>query len=451
MNKKTKNSSIFRDEEVYLRFLGLKLISFKKGKYGLIKGTGLLNPILEKLRLIPMIYLQAKFYKQYDNLSRWNGKRVANTFAPPVGSRPQLRAIKGLIKSHLLGRAFPLAMTFAITYRCQCRCVHCSAGYHRKTGVPELSTEEAKRLIDESQDLGITILAFTGGEPLLRDDIYELIGHVDKNKTLPIMFTNGLLLNEENAQKLADAGLYSIFVSLDSPYPEEHDSLRGMKGLFERAVEGIKLMKSKGVFVGISSYATRSATASGTYKKLYMLGKELGVHNVLLFDAVPTGKMLKDTSEMLTDEQREEILEFSRYIFSHKEVPPLSSQVWQNSVEGNLSGIGCLAANIQYYVSAYGDVTPCDFTPISFGNIRQEPLKKIWKKMIHHPAFRHRSCFCRMQHPAFRHFYIDPIPEGSPLPYPVEKLPRVDYRKQIYMVSDLEEKTDEEKAVGSEL
>ncbi|RKX99203.1 MAG: hypothetical protein DRP54_07705, partial [Spirochaetes bacterium] len=109
MNKKTKNSSIFRDEEVYLRFLGLKLISFKKGKYGLIKGTGLLNPILEKLRLIPMIYLQAKFYKQYDNLGRWNGKRVVNTFAPLVSSRPQLRAIKGLIKSHLLGRAFPLA------------------------------------------------------------------------------------------------------------------------------------------------------------------------------------------------------------------------------------------------------------------------------------------------------------------------------------------------------
>lgn len=419
------------EEQVLLKLFGLKLISFKKAPDGTFIGTGFLNPILEKLSLFTMLVVQARFYKQYKNLGRWKGKRVANSFAPPVGSRPQIRALKNLTKSHLFGRTSPVSMTFAVTYRCQCHCVHCSAGHHLKNDVEELSTAEAKKLIDDSQDLGITILAFTGGETLLRDDLFELISYVDQKKTLPIMFTNGLLLTDDTVEKLADAGLYSIFVSLDSPVPKEHDRLRGMPGLFEAAVEGIKKMKSKGVFVGISSYATRSETEKGMYKKMYKFAQELGVHNLMLFDGVPTGNMIKDTSDVLTTEQREEIVDYSDYIFSHSIIPPLSSMSWQNSLGAYLGGIGCLAANLQYYISAYGDVTPCDFAPLSFGNIRKEPLREIWKRMVAHPAYKHRTNICRMQNLKFRHFYIDSIPDDAELPYDIEKLPRVDYRTEV--------------------
>lgn len=394
---------------------------------GEIIGTGILNPLIKKLRLLVMLILQAGFYKNY-NLGRWKGKIVPNTFAPPIGSRPQLRAFRGLIKSHLLPWRVPIAMTFAVTYRCQCNCVHCSAGKHLRKDVPELTTKEAKKLIDDSQKLGVTILAFTGGEPLLREDIFELISHVDKRKTMPIMFTNGQFLTDENVDKLVNAGLYSIFVSIDSPIPEEHDSVRGMPGLYEAAIKGLKKLKEKGVFVGLSSYAIRSNTEQGMYKKLHKLGQKLGVHNIILFDGVPTGNMLHNIDELLTWKLRDEIYEFSANIFKNKIVPPLSSQSWQNSIEANLAGIGCIAANIQYYVSAYGEVAPCDFTPISFGNIRKEPLKKIWIRMARHPAYNHRSTFCRMQHHKFRHFYIDPIPDDARLPYSIAKLPRVDYR-----------------------
>ncbi len=413
----------------YLTFRDIKLISFKKKANGEIIGTGILNPLLEKFRLLPMLFLQANFYRKYDNLGTWKGKRVANTFAPPVGSRPQFRALKGLIKSHLCPHPFPVAMTFAITYRCQCKCVHCSAGRHAKKGNSELSTEEAKQLIDDSQKLGVTIIAFTGGEPLVREDIYELIAHVDQQKAMPIMFTNGLLLNDENVERLFQAGMYSVFVSLDSPFPEEHDALRKMPGIFAKATDGINKLKQKGILVGISSYATRSATENKMYKKMYKLAQDLGVQNYILFDGVPTGNMLKDTSEMLTPDQREEIYQYSSKLFEKKMIPPLSSQSWQNSVEGNFAGIGCLAANIQYYVSAYGEVTPCDFTPLSFGNIRNEPLKNIWSRMVNHPAYCHRSHFCRMQNPQFRKCYIDPIPNDAKLPYSISKLPQVDYTR----------------------
>ncbi|MFX0031690.1 MAG: radical SAM/SPASM domain-containing protein [Candidatus Hodarchaeota archaeon] len=415
-------------EQIFWKFLGRKMLSYKRLASGEVIGTGILNPFFDKVGFILMILLQANFYKN-TIVGKWKGKTVSNTFAPPIGSRPQFRALLGILKDYLMKYSMPIAMTFAVTYRCQCHCVHCSAGKHLKTDQKELSTEEAKKLIDDAQKLGVTIIAFTGGEPLLREDLFELISHVNQKKAMPVMFTNGQYLTDENVEKLAKAGLYSLFVSIDSPNPEEHDDLRKMPGIFETAIEGMKKAKSKGIFVGLSSYAIRSHTERGMYKQLHELGKKIGAQNIIMFDGVPTGNMLKNTSEILTPEQREEIHQYSAEQFRKGTIPPLSSQSWQNSLEAYLAGIGCLAGNIQFYASAYGDISPCDFTPISFGNIRQHSLKRIWMKMVRHPAYNHKNSVCRMQHKVFRRFYVDPIPDDAPLPYPIEKLPYVDYRK----------------------
>jgi MoaA/NifB/PqqE/SkfB family radical SAM enzyme len=423
------------EEKTVWKPLGVNLLGFKKRDDGEIVGTGLLNPVLDRLSLFTMLYFQAKFYKQYSDLARKNGKMVSNTFAPPTGTRAQFRALKALVRTHLFRRPCPVVMTFAVTYRCQCRCPHCSASRHCLPSVEELSTAEAKRLIDESLDLGISVIAFTGGEPLLRRDIFELVSYVDKRKAIAHLFTNGFLLNDENAAKLADAGLYSLFLSLDSPVPEEHDRLRGIPGLFDKGIAGLQKMKENGVFIALSSYATRSGTEQGMYKQMYELAERIGAHNLVLFDNVPTGRLMKDTTEMLTQAQREEIIEYTVDIFNHRRRPTLSSQAWQNSIEGYLGGIGCVAGNIQYYVSAYGDVAPCDFTPLAFGNIREEPLKRIWKRMRSHPAYRCRSQFCRMQNPRFRSLYIDPIPDDAFLPYSIDRLPRIDYRNSRHEAS----------------
>jgi MoaA/NifB/PqqE/SkfB family radical SAM enzyme len=411
-----------QQERIYLKLFGKNLISFKKLDDGKIIGTGILNPLIQRLNLLTMFLIQFKFFRGYKNLGKWKGKRVANTFAPPIGSSAMYRTMWASLKSRILHTHCPVAMTFAVTYKCQCDCLHCSAGRHKRADINELSTMEAKKVIDESLDLGISILAFTGGEPLLHKDIYDLISYVDKRKAVCLLFTNGEYLTEENVQKLVDAGLYSIFVSIDSHEASKHNKLRKRLHLFEKALNGIENAKKAGLMVGISTYATRSGTNDKEYKKIYRLARKLGVHNVMLFDGVATGNMLHDTSELLTQTQREEIRKFSSLMFKYSVIPPLSSQSWQNSIEGYIGGIGCLAANIQYYVSAYGDVTPCDFTPLSFGNIRDEPLKKIWKKMINHPAYNHRSTFCRMQNPIFRRMFIDPIPDDAMLPYKIQNL-----------------------------
>lgn len=411
-----------QQEKIYLKLFGKNLISFKKLDTGEIIGTGLLNPLISRFNLLTMFLIQFKFFQGYKNLGTWKGNRVANTFAPPIGSMAMLRTLWASLKSRIFHTHYPVAMTFAVTYKCQCDCLHCSAGRHKRKNVEELSTQEAKKVIDESLKLGISILAFTGGEPLLRKDIYELISYVNPKKAVTLLFTNGEFLTKENVKRLAKAGLYSLFVSIDSPEPSEHDRLRQRKGLFEKVIQGIQNAKEEGLFVGISTYATKTGTEKKAYQKIYSMARDLGVHNVMLFDGVATGNMLHDTTELLTGKQRKEIRDFSSLMFKYSVIPPLSSQSWQNSIEGYLGGIGCLAANIQYYVSAYGDVSPCDFTPLSFGNIRNESLKKIWKNMITHPAYNYRSSCCRMQHPTFRKLFIDPIPEKAWLPYDIELL-----------------------------
>ena len=122
-------------EKIYLKLFGKKLVSFVKLNNGEIIGTGLLNPILDKLGFFTMLIMQAKFYRGYKNLGKWKGKRVSNTFAPPIGSGPMTRLLIAAIKARILRSRFPVALTFAVTSDCQCTCVHCSAGKHAKIGV----------------------------------------------------------------------------------------------------------------------------------------------------------------------------------------------------------------------------------------------------------------------------------------------------------------------------
>jgi hypothetical protein len=125
-------------EKVIWQVFGKNLISYKKLDDGTVVGSGFLNPIVDRFRLITMFIAQAKFYKNYD-LGQWRGKRVANTFAPPVGSRAMFRAMKNVLRGRILRHARPIAMTFAVTYDCQCKCVHCSAGKHYRMDIPELT------------------------------------------------------------------------------------------------------------------------------------------------------------------------------------------------------------------------------------------------------------------------------------------------------------------------
>lgn len=349
-------------------------------------------------------------------IARRGNTLVYTSYQPPVPSSASMKLLASKLAVELDGHPHPTVSTLQVTTRCQAQCVHCSAERHKRQWEKELGTREWKRVIREAEALGSVSIVFTGGEPLLRPDIFELIDWVDKDEAVALMFSNGMLLNEENVPKLAEAGLWGIHVSLDSPHPGEHDEMRRLPGCFGNALEGLKRCQDAGIMTGISTYATPDRLRNGQVVEIMELAREVGVSEVTVFDVVPTGKLLhQDQGFLLTMEDKDELNRIEEQWNSAGELPHVITQAHINGPRGS----GCYAGWCQFYVTAYGDVTPCDFTPLAFGNARDESVEEIWSRMAQHEAYCHHTDACRMQDPQFRKQWIDALPANGPFPYPV--------------------------------
>lgn len=348
---------------------------------------------------------------------------IYTSYQPPIPTKASMKLLGSRLAVEFEGHPQPTVCTLQVTTRCQANCVHCSAARHKRTGEPELSTDDWKRVIRESEQLGSVTIVFTGGEPLLRPDIFELIEWVDKDEAVPLMFCNGLLLNEENVRRLADAGLWAIHISIDSPDPAAHDQMRGVPGCFDKAIEGLKRCKDAGMLAGISTYATPERLRNGQVVEMIELAKSVGADEITVFDVVPTGRLLhQDRQYLLTDEDKEELCRIeARYNEGH----PLPSVITQAHINGP-TGNGCYAGWYQFYMTAYGEMTACDFTPLAFGSAREESVETIWNRMAHHEGYCGHKSSCRMQDQHFRAQWVDRIPSSGPFPYPIDRLDQLD-------------------------
>ena len=145
---------------------------------------------------------------------------------------------------------------------------------------------------------------------------------------------------------------------------------------------------------------------------------EAGKRYRVKVDSVPTGALMKDKEWTLTPQEHEELKELIKAQNALPAGPAVMGQSWVNSSEG----FGCFAGFYQLYVTATGDVCPCDFTPITFGNIRDDSLQTIWNRMRASDEWGSKHGECRMQDICFRARTVDLIPEGTPLPVPYETL-----------------------------
>lgn len=362
------------------------------------------------------------------SLGRFQGANVYCLYLPPVPSHAHARMVQGIIKTFFLKKPTPQAVTIGTTRLCQCRCRHCSVP-DPEPRQPSLSHDEIHRVVQECLDLGVNNITFTGGEPLLNPDLGSLIAAVPKEKAVVQVFSNGLLLDEGMAVALKKAGTYAVQISLDSPNPEEHDRWRGKVGAFAAVRRAVAKARAAGLLVGLSTYATNSALQDGSLSKIIDLAREWGVHEVSVFDVIPTGRLLRNESVLLTPESRK-ILRIQELLCNKpgNDHPRLSTQSWTNSSRGFAKSFGCLAGNYQFHISPCGDFMPCDFTPISFGNVRRQSVASLWEKLTTHPAYCRHQNHCRMQSPEFRRKYIHPIPENTALPISIEDLEKLSPR-----------------------
>ncbi|GAA0678658.1 TIGR04347 family pseudo-SAM/SPASM protein [Natronoarchaeum mannanilyticum] len=143
-----------------------------------------------------------------------------------------------------------------VTKQCNLHCAHCYAGAESAAAPGELTTEEGKDLLDDLADYGAPVVLFSGGEPLARQDLPELVEYAADRGLRPVLSTNGTLLNRDRARELRDAGLAYAGVSVDG-LPERNDEFRGKEGAFEEAVHGIRSCLDVGLKTGLRYTITR--------------------------------------------------------------------------------------------------------------------------------------------------------------------------------------------------
>jgi radical SAM protein with 4Fe4S-binding SPASM domain len=275
----------------------------------------------------------------------------------------------------------PLVMSWNVTRECNMKCSHCYINATDKKLANELTTMEGKNLIDQISKVSKPLLILSGGEPLLRPDIYKLI-HYGASKGLKMgLGSNGSLIDDKVATKLKDAGIATVSISLDSHIPAQHDDFRGVTGAWEKAVNACKVLRKNNVLVQVNTTLTQQNY--NQIDDIMSLAEEIGVENFHLFFLVPTGRGTK-LADISPQKYEDMISNTFAKVAKHKlNVRPSCAPQFMRIAKSMGLDMrqwvrGCLAG--LYYCRIYpnGDVTPCPYLPIKLGNVRENTFKEIW-------------------------------------------------------------------------
>ncbi len=302
---------------------------------------------------------------------------------------------------------FPNHPVWEVTNACNLRCRQCHAG-SGKPAPGELDTEEGKRLLDSLANIGeFRMLAFGGGEPLVRPDIVELVAYARDLGLEISIATNGTLLTTELAREFKKLGVANIAVGLNANDAAIHEQITNVPGSFAKSKNAVYATLEAGMNLQINTTAMKENRAA--IPGLLDFASEVKAQIVLLYQLVPEGrgeeemelsmKEYKALTEMVADKQRT-----SRAIIE----PTCSPQYWayllNRKIERNgrqpprlemkLAEAlfkGCVAGSGLCYIKPGGEVWPCPFVPLSAGNVRKQPLEEIWYKSALFDSLRDRE------------------------------------------------------------
>jgi len=309
------------------------------------------------------------------------------------------------------------------TNMCNLNCKHCYQDAKATATPDELTLEEKLGFVDTMEDAGVKVPMISGGEPLIHPDYFPVLDYMVSKGMHVATATNGTMLTKEFAQKLKDHGLAYIEISLDSVDPAKHDSFRGVKGSWERTVEGIRNTVEAGIFTAVATVFTKNTFEE--VDQMLDLAADLGAQRFIHFNFVPTGRGPGIADQDLSPEERETVLRrlFKRRRTIGLEVLSTAPQFGRVCLEGSLGDYldpdrlyvetkaqkseqfyvqspthyntvkeggakvplesiqGCGAGRQFVCIQPNGDVCPCMFISSWVeGNIREEPFWDIWER-----------------------------------------------------------------------
>ncbi len=321
----------------------------------------------------------AAFFMDYlsnEKVILFNDRYVLNTHFPPYPGRAfnTLAEHFNLIGDVSERRLY--SVTLAVTNRCNYKCWHC---YNAGRNQHDIPLSKLKEIARELQEMSAVKVTLTGGEPLLRKDLEEIAGAFD-DSTVLVLNTTGAGFTPERAGALRESGVFAVGVSLDSIRPDEHDRLRGKKGAFNTAIDALHIASENGLYPYIIAVPTHDFLQPENFRKFMRFAAESGAMEVHLLEPCATGKLAGKQEVLLSGDDRQLIIDYQKQMAQDDDMPILSSFLYLESPET----FGCGAGLTHLYIDGSGEVSPCNFIPLSFGNITNEPLHCILDKMGRH-------------------------------------------------------------------
>lgn len=288
-----------------------------------------------------------------------------------------------------------------ITRNCNLKCVHCYNDSGVGKAFNDFTTEKAKTVLDDLIEFGVPSVLFSGGEPLMRHDLFELMEYAGNKGLRTVISTNGTLIKADTAKRIKDAGVSYVGISLDG-IGEINDKFRGVSGAFARAVDGIKNCQSAGVRIGLRLTLTKRNVED--LDALFDFFDENNIERACFYHLVPSGRGEGIFEEDLTHAQSREAIEriLARtkafkdagkvtdiltvdnhvdgvyvYLKLLKEDPKLAKEVWEllawngGGMNSSGVGIGCIDFNGKVHANQF-------WGHYDLGDIHQKPFSKIW-------------------------------------------------------------------------
>jgi len=304
----------------------------------------------------------------------------------------------------------PFIVSYSITSKCNLSCKHCYSESTDKSGADDLTKEESLRLIDDLTNWGIGLLVFDGGEPLCREDFFDIAQYSTKKGVRVAVGSNGTMIDKKIAKKMLSVGIHSIAISIDGVDAETHDLFRGKKGSFNNALKGVKACRDANLPFQFNMVIRKSTL--NQIPGMLDLAVKSGANAAEFFDLVLTGRAKKECpDEELTINERQTIMEWLAnvqidcpivirvpgcpmypLILKNKKIRP--KHISMNLLERiPYYNRGCAAGVPHGYIviRSNGDVNPCMLLQTNLGNIKEKNIKEIWENSTLLKKLRSRS------------------------------------------------------------
>jgi len=273
--------------------------------------------------------------------------------------------------------------------------VHCRAAANRGPHEGELDTVKCLQILDQIEEVGKPIVILTGGEPLMREDVFELARYGTEKGLRMVMATNGTLITKEVTKRMKSSGIQRVSISLDGPDAGMHDRFRKVDGAFDGALRGIELLKNEGIEFQINTTVTRHNVEQAEQMLRLALGLGAAAHHLFLL--VPTGRAKDMTGQEIDAREYEKLLHW--FYDMRNQVPIhlkatcaphyyriLRQQAHKRGekVDYETYGLdamtrGCLGGTSFCFISHAGIVQPCGYLELDCGDLKESTFRDVWE------------------------------------------------------------------------